>query len=390
MNILLVAINTVTTPFPVYPLGMAVVANILTKNNYSVYQFDFLTSNKSYNKLKQCIYNFKPKIIAISIRNVNEYSLEISNKIIEISKNLKITTIIGGSACTSDTEYFTKTKADFIFVGPAESNILKFLNDFKNNILPKNRIIPRGTYTKLYGPLYDKKILEFYSKIDSPAIGLNTKRGCRYNCLNCVYTQVDGKDLRYRDINEIIEDIKFLKRNNINKFCFADSIINDNLSYVTQLLTKLKEEKINITWYADFRPDNINKELFMLMSETGLKEPAIGVYGTTDETLLGYNKGFQWKDVVNIDKLLLECNCTENRAYFMFGGPRETKKTVIEGINNIKSLHFSKATIYFFEPILKETYKDICTLDTKWIENKLHENFDTLVDINLKRFHKNI
>ena len=77
MKILLVSINTCTEPFPVYPIGIAVAAQILTKNNHNVQQFDLLTNNENFDYLYEQINNFKPDIIGISIRTIGENSIDL-------------------------------------------------------------------------------------------------------------------------------------------------------------------------------------------------------------------------------------------------------------------------------------------------------------------------
>ena len=46
-RILLVSSNITTDPFPVYPLGLAVIASALVGCDHTVDQFDFLVAGKS-------------------------------------------------------------------------------------------------------------------------------------------------------------------------------------------------------------------------------------------------------------------------------------------------------------------------------------------------------
>ena len=389
MKILLISINTCTEPFPVYPLGMSVVANILTKNGNIVHQFDFFANNQSYTKVEECILDFDPEIIGISLRNYIENSIEITNNIIKISKKFNKLVFVGGSACSSDSKsIFKETKADFYFIGPAESNIVPFINNLKKGKTTKKKIFKMKKYDNLYGPLYDKDILKFYLPFNE-SIGLNTKRGCMNNCFYCNYQHIDGHYIKYRNVNDIINDILFLKKNKVKSIFFADSILNDNLQFLEELLTKMEKEKINIKWTGFLRPGNISKELLLLMKKTGLETVNIGIDGTTNKTLKGYRKNFTWQDVIEIDKMVFEQNFDYTRSSFLFGGPFETKETVLEGIDNIKKLHFKVMNVDVFDQCIKDGKKikqqEICNVDREWIKEQLVNAFGSLGDITLEQ-----
>ncbi len=71
MKILLVSANTAESPFPVYPLGMSIVASALGRAGHEVIQFDFLHSGQSFEKLLRILMIQMPDIIGISIRNID-------------------------------------------------------------------------------------------------------------------------------------------------------------------------------------------------------------------------------------------------------------------------------------------------------------------------------
>ena len=393
MKILLVSVNVMTTLFPVYPLGMSVVANILKKNNHDVFQFDFFANGQSYSKFEEVLNSFDPRLIGISIRNFDESLINISNKIYSIAKKTNKPVFVGGQACTACTSYSQKDvqekiNADFYCLGQAEGNLIKFVNDFEKGILPKNKIIPIGIFNKIYGALYDKDILDFYKQFDL-SIGVNSKRGCEYSCFYCSYRDIDGYSIKYRDIADVIQDIKFLKKNDIKSFFFADSIVTDNSDYLFKLLTELKKEKINIKWTGFLRPERLTKSLLHLMKETGLFSPNIAVDGTTNQTLKGYKKQFVWKDVIKVDEMIDNEDIEESWASFIFGGPCETKESVLEGLDNIKKLHFTNIFVEIFEtaPVNGEIIRraDVCDLTREWIEEQITNSFGNTGMIKLNK-----
>ena len=71
MKILLVSCNPVVAPYPVYPLGMAVIANALRRAGHSVRQHDMLAGAFSLEKLREAVAADDPEMIGISFRNLD-------------------------------------------------------------------------------------------------------------------------------------------------------------------------------------------------------------------------------------------------------------------------------------------------------------------------------
>jgi len=381
MKFLLISINNCGMPFNVYPLGTSIVANILDHNGYNVKQLDLLVEKFSYKNLQFEIESFKPDIVGISIRNIYIDTIPMCKKIVNICHKNKISVFLGGSGFYhAHLKIMESTGADFGLLGPAESNLLDFVHDFQKNKLEKHTVIKPKQYHTIAGPLYEENILKYYSKTPL-SIGINTKRGCRHNCFYCSYNDLEAHQIKYRDVNSVINDIKMLKyQYNISCFFFADGVFNDTFEY-EKILYELKKEKLNISWSAFLRPDNISAKNLSLMKETGLYFPFLGIDGTTDTTLKSAKKGFVWSDVEKIDKLFLDYKIKDSYASFMFGCPLESKNTVIEGINNIKKLHFKLFDIFIYSSYLLYFNEQINTdeicdnVDRNWIENKLNEAF---------------
>ena len=69
MRLLLTAANLCTDPYPVYPLGMSVIAKALADAGHTVRQFDALADG--LNTLPETIRSFRPDAIGVSIRNLD-------------------------------------------------------------------------------------------------------------------------------------------------------------------------------------------------------------------------------------------------------------------------------------------------------------------------------
>src|SRR5512133_269315 len=70
-RVLLVSANLTTEPYPVYPLGLAVIAAALAQAGHQLEQFDFLASGASEAQLAVQIAAFAPDYVCVSLRNLD-------------------------------------------------------------------------------------------------------------------------------------------------------------------------------------------------------------------------------------------------------------------------------------------------------------------------------
>ncbi|MBA3037885.1 MAG: B12-binding domain-containing radical SAM protein, partial [Desulfobacterium sp.] len=75
MKILLIGANVASTPYYVYPLGIAMVSSALNNAGHAVRQIDFLQNNMSLESIENEIRSFSPGIIGISMRNIDNVNL---------------------------------------------------------------------------------------------------------------------------------------------------------------------------------------------------------------------------------------------------------------------------------------------------------------------------
>ena len=70
-HILLISGNTTKEPYPVYPLGVAMIADALIRAGHKVREYDMLASPGLGVELESVITEFNPEVIGLSIRNID-------------------------------------------------------------------------------------------------------------------------------------------------------------------------------------------------------------------------------------------------------------------------------------------------------------------------------
>jgi hypothetical protein len=105
MNILLISVNKEHNPYPVAPLGLAYISSVLRKHGHSVELIDLCFLQDTEKVLKTAVHRFKPHLIGLSIRNIDNLTYSKSvfyipdvKKVVVLLKELtSIPIIVGGS-----------------------------------------------------------------------------------------------------------------------------------------------------------------------------------------------------------------------------------------------------------------------------------------------------
>ncbi len=347
-------------------------------------------------------------------RNINDKEIENSDFVIlpssiiahetEIKALLKLSHkkifVTGIFATIMKEKYLTensivvKSESDTFFYNIEKSNNLNlnflnnlfknkdFINDFYSPVSLDDFPYPDwADYVKSY-PLRN----DFFSLNQKIAVPLLGTRGCPYSCFfYCTYPLQQGRKVRARSVENIIEEIKFWKKKlGTNKFVFRDPVFSINRKHTIEFCKQVIDQKLNITFMVETHLNNLDDEMIPLLRKAGLELVYVGVE-SANHVVLKDMKRF----TVEHDKqykVIKKCEVAgiKVKTMFIIGNPEDTRDTVIQSIEYSKYLpslysQFSVFTPYPGTPIYSE-FSDIIT------ETKL-ENFN---QYNLTFKHKNL
>lgn len=365
MNILLISCNPVVAPYPVYPLGMSVIAAALQRAGHAVRQFDMLAHGFSLDALRTTVAATPPALIGISFRNLD--NVNACNEALYIDQLAQLITalrtlsaapvVVGGPGFSVlPQQVLAAVGADYGIVGEGERLVVELADTLARGEQPAQRILhaPSTLTTDEMPPaLYDPQILEFYQKAGSLA-PVQSKRGCPYHCAYCTYPLLEGHHLRPRPCDAVIDDILALQAAGAKQIFFTDSIFNDSEGHYRNLIEAMRRRRVSIPWTAFFRPELMEPALIAAMQETGLNAIELGTDAASDETLRGLGKAFTFADVEAAHTRFVDAGLTVSH-YFMMGGPNETRETVETGIANILRLRHTASFVFLGIRILPGT-----------------------------------
>jgi lipid biosynthesis B12-binding/radical SAM protein len=366
MKILLISSNIAVTPYPIYPLGLSMIASALTHAGHEVRQADFLEKKNSLDALAQEIRTFKPELIGISIRNIDNVNLvseqyyigvvkDIVQKIREVS-TAKV--ILGGAGFSLIPDLILReTEADYGVIGEGEVLMVDFADNAAKGIYPAGQLIDSRiglSGAEIPSAIYDERLMSYYLQSGNIA-AVQTKRGCTHKCVYCSYPLLEGSQIRKRDAGLVVDDIEALRdKHNAKYIFFVDSVFNDDEGAYMEIMDEMIRRKVSTPWTGFFQPLGLNDDIIEMMRQTGLVAAEIGSDATCDITLRKLGKQFTFQDIIKCNDLFTKHKVATSH-FFMFGGPGETRETVFEGIENIKRLTGSVVFVFMGIRILPNT-----------------------------------
>lgn len=278
---LLVSCNIADDPYPVYPLGMSLVAAFARQKGHEVFEIDLRANEDPIKFLEDAISELLPKAIGLSLRNVDntdstnprlyiEFYKTISKKIRSVSNaNL----IIGGAAFSLfPNEMMDYLDADYGIVGEGEEAFAELLNCISDSIQPANKIISRDVEINNSTAFLsrNKKIAESYSN-QTGMLNIQTKRGCPHKCAYCSYPILEGSCYRFRDASRVADEIEMLiNEYGISHYVLTDSVFNDKEKRYLDIAEELVRRGIKTPYVSFMKPDKFTLDEARLLKKSGL------------------------------------------------------------------------------------------------------------------------
>ena len=362
-NVLLINSNRFRHPWPVIPFGLCYIATALeTEGSHNVCFLDLCFSENCEEDIQKSVRNFKPDVIGISIRNIDDtggYNIrflleDVKYDVIDYCKNeFSGPIVIGGpSVGISGKEMLEYFDLEYGVKGDGESVMPRFVHRIENHqpleglegliIRRENRIIQENEPCRvqdLDSLPFPKPLryldLDKYRRYGS-SLQIQTKRGCTFRCSYCTYNKIEGKQYRLRNPGLIADEIEILfNETGINHIEFTDSIFNVPLTHAKEVLREVKRKNLDLRLNTmGLSPAAIDEELLDLMKSAGFNEVDIGAESICDSILESLAKDFKHEDVIKTANLLKKKNIPAT-WFIMLGALAETRETVLETLNSI-------------------------------------------------------
>jgi len=147
------------------------------------------------------------------------------------------------------------------------------------------------------------------------------------SCSYCSTGEIEGRTLRRRSPDIVVEWIAQWRKTGVHQFYFVDNTFNLPASYAKEICRKLIDRDLNIRWWSILYPKGVDKELVAYLARAGCEQVSIGFESGSEQILKSMNKKFTLEEVRQISEMLSEYGI-RRMGFLLLGSPGETRESV--------------------------------------------------------------
>lgn len=360
-KVLLISPNKEKNPL-VFPLGIGYIRAALLQDGYEVGILDFGHLELEKGVLRGYLSAFEPDFTGISIRNLDNCCMQRPRSFIGDVKSIvswikewngDVPVVLGGSGFSLLPEEWMKySGADYGIVGDGTRSIGMLLG----------RLEKKEALEEIPGLMFfsNQRLIKFEQEWDGPIdeIGIpsragflhelknqsgvrhniQTKRGCALHCSYCAYPHIEGRRMRLRSPDKVVDEIQqMIEEHRIHEFDFVDSVFNFPLDHAAEICKKMIERKLDVSWGCFLNPGFISQEFVELLKASKCSGIEFGIDAGNDICLEAMGKSFRKKQIREAVQMCRNCEVPFSFC-LLIGGPQETVNTLHETLQFIEEL----------------------------------------------------
>lgn len=338
---------------PCFPLGLAYLLGNLKNHECTV--FDPNTAENPSLETEKIIEKTNPDVICFSLRNIdtgNSHDIfsyfEAFVSLLRFVKRLRphAKIVVGGTGFSlfANEIMAQVQEIDYGVFLEGEESFPRLLENLHNPehvdgiyFRRNGQILFTGKgkpvdLERLHAPPreFPELHLESYTKVPH-SIGIQTKRGCAFECAYCTYPYIQGKSLRLRSPKNVVDEIENLVNlYNVETFFFVDTVFNFPIDHARRICEELIKRKLHIKWRAWFREDFVNKKFITEARNSGCNVFEFSPDGGSEKALRILQKGIRIENIIRAYEAVNAVEGVKFRCNFMCNIPAETLTTVTD------------------------------------------------------------
>ena len=352
------------------PIGMYYLGAVLKENNYDVEILNWCKINETPEKIGEILLEKKPDVIGFSILQANRWGgIEIAKIAKQIDPEVKI--VFGGVSATFLWKHFLThfPEIDYVVMGEGEYTFLHLIRCIEKKEDAHIGNI-KGIAFKKDGKVVRTKPAEYIQDLDQLPVPakyfeyqhLSLTRGCPGKCTFCGSPNFWGRKVRFHSVNYFVEELELLYKKGINFFYFSDDTFSINKKRVIEICKKILKKNLKITWNAISRVNYMSEEVLSWMRKAGCIQISYGIESGSEKIRTYLNKKITTDEIEKAFAITLKYGILP-RAYFIYGSPGESRKTIQKSIDLIKKIKplviYSSVLSLFPGTALYSEYKKI-------------------------------
>lgn len=358
MRVLLISANTERTNALPLSVGLNCVAVAARNAGHDVRFMDLMTEREAEQVLNLAIRSFHPEIIGISVRNIDDQVMDspkfllhrVKQVVRECRNAADVPIVLGGAGYSIFPEgVLDYLEVDMGIQGEGEIAFPILLDRIGKGLDLSG--VP-GLYLRGCGLQGERLFAENLDTLPlsdphlwPPAVVENsdfwvpiqTRRGCSKGCSYCSTPAIEGRTVRLRRPELVLEEIERYVTAGYRMFHFVDNTFNIPSRHAGEICRKIVESDLGISWRCIIYPELIDRDLAGLLGMAGCREVSLGFESGSERMLRNMNKTFGLDAIRRTSGMLGDVGIRRT-GFLLLGGPGETKETVEQSLAFADSL----------------------------------------------------
>lgn len=323
------------------PLGLGYIASSIREFGCEVKIFDVMGRDS---EITSVIENYSPDLIGVSC--MTTFYPEFAKTVNYIRNEVKYDGLLlaGGPHITIEPEKTLKQlPLNACVVGEGEKTMQDIIK--ANDLSSVKGLYTRRGFTgyrepienldEIPFPAYDLFDLERYNDVTTPMI---SSRGCPYDCAFCSSKHQWGRKVRFRDPENVVREIEFLKQKHGRKeFIFFDDTFVINKGRIRKFADLISNE--NISFSCNGRIDLMSDELLSNLRRAKCNLIYYGIESGVQRICDNINKAISIKQVSDVVRRTVDFgfHC---HLYFMLSLPGENLDDMKQTLKLAEEMHY--------------------------------------------------
>jgi anaerobic magnesium-protoporphyrin IX monomethyl ester cyclase len=350
------------------PMGLYYVGAMLRANGYAVDILNGHNLGRTPQRIYPVLVDKQPDVVGFSILHANRWGgIDIARMAKKANPN--VTVVFGGVGATFLWEHFLThfPEIDYVVRGEGEHSFLELIRFLEKKSAKAPTHIDGLAFRKQDKP-YKTRDREPLSDLDSlpmPADHfdfqhISLTRGCPEGCTFCGSPAFWKRRVRFHSAGYFVTQIVRLREKGVRFFFVSDDTFTLKRELVIDICRRIISHRIDIEWAAISRVDCVDDAMLGWMRRAGCTQISFGVESGSRELRDRYRKRISQAAICHAFDLTVRYGIMA-RAYFIYGGPGESDKSIDESLKLLRRIRPLASIFYILDlfpgTVLYEDYK---------------------------------
>lgn len=350
------------------PMGLYYVGATLRANGYAVDILNGYALGSAPHRIYQVLGDKRPDVVGFSILHANRWGgIDIARMVKKVNPESAV--VFGGVGATFLWNHFLThfPEIDYVVRGEGEQSFLELI-----------RFLEKGegnTPTHIDGLAFRRTGKPFATKDREPVANLDSlpmpadhftfqhlslTRGCPAGCTFCGSPAFWKRRVRFHSADYFVTQMARLREKGVTFFFVSDDTFTLKRERVIEICRQIIERRLSIVWAAISRVDCVDEEMLGWMRRAGCTQISYGVESGSPKIRKLYHKHISEADICRAFDLTVRHGMMA-RAYFIYGAPGESDRTIDESLALLRRIRPLSAIFYILDlfpgTALYEDYK---------------------------------